>query len=275
LVIGSFPKIFGLIIRVSEVPSWFLKTSMFLPVAVSFVPLSEVKVSEKSMKGTPRAKAIIPFVTVFFLANFFVAEEIEKLKAGVVRVTVTTREGKQKVGGGFIARLEADAVHIVTASHVVEGTRDIEVEFFTMRNQPVPAKVIRMEGGDPKGIAVLFVKGRIPPGTVVHALASSVSARDGEAVSAIGFPGITNMPWAVITGNKVGQDGRTIVFSGPVDEGNSGGPLIKDGKVIGVVTEVGERLAYAVPTEIVTYILKGWGVDGAAQSGCATNLWVG
>ncbi len=78
---------------------------------------------------------------------------IENIKKGVVKIMATTFEGRRKVGAGFIVRIEHGAVYILTAAHVVEGGKDVEVEFFTQRNRPIPAKIIRLEGGDPQGIA--------------------------------------------------------------------------------------------------------------------------
>ena len=77
-------------------------------------------------------------------------------------------------------------------------------------------------------------------------------------MTTIGFPQISRVAWAVIKGDIVGQVGKTIVFSGAVDEGNSGGPLMKEGQVIGVVTEVTEQFAYAIPTLIAQYVVRGW-----------------
>jgi hypothetical protein len=54
----------------------------------------------------------------------------------------------------------------------------------------------------------------------------------------IGFPRTPAVPWAVTPGVVTGQDGEYLVFSGAAAEGNSGGPVLFNGKVIGVVTEV-------------------------------------
>jgi S1-C subfamily serine protease len=185
---------------------------------------------------------------------------IESLKKSVVKIKVTTFEEKQKVGTGFIVRLEQDAVYIVTAAHVVEGTREIKVEFFTRRNRLIPADVIGLEGGDPQGLAVLLVGENIPSGLLALKLTSSGFIQGGESVTTIGFRRVPYVSWGVIQGNIVGQEGKTIIFSGPVDEGNSGGPLMKEGQVIGIVTEVSGNLAYAIPTVIAQYVLRGWGV---------------
>jgi S1-C subfamily serine protease len=127
-------------------------------------------------------------------------------------------------------------VYIVTASHVVEGDRDPEVEFFTQRNQLMPGKVLQQEGRDPQGLAALAVQGNIPADVVVLKMNRGGPVRAGDPVTMIGFPDAGG-PWAVTKGEIVGRKAKSIVFSGAIEEGNSGGPLIHEGQVIGVVTE--------------------------------------
>jgi hypothetical protein len=193
------------------------------------------------------------------------AQTVESMLKGVVKVTVTTYEGKKRVGTGFIVRLESDVVYIMTASHVVEGARHIEVEFFTRKNRPTPGKVIGIEPLDPRGLAAVLVKQDIPKGLSVLKLTSSMRAGAGDTVTTIGFPRISEVPWAVIKGDIVGQVGKTISFAAPVDEGNSGGPLIKDNQVIGVITEVKDKFAYATPAVIAQLSLEGWGIKPAPE----------
>ena len=191
--------------------------------------------------------------------------DVETLKKGVVRVTATIEEGKAKVGTGFIVRRQANAAYIVTASHVVESARKVEVEFFTERNRYFLARVIGQEGGDPQGLAVLLVEKDVPPDTIVLQLNQGTQASAGDPVTMIGFPRIAGASWAVTKGEVVGRKAKAIVFSGAVDEGSSGGPLIKDNQVIGVVTEATEKFAYAVPTVIAHYVLETWGVKFGMQ----------
>ncbi len=191
--------------------------------------------------------------------------DVETLKKGVVRVTATIEEGKAKVGTGFIVRRQANAAYIVTASHVVESARKVEVEFFTERNRYFLARVIGQEGGDPQGLAVLLIEKNVPPDTIVLKLNQGTQASAGNPVTMIGFPRIAGASWAVTKGEVVGRKAKAIVFSGAVDEGSSGGPLIKDNQVIGVVTEATEKFAYAVPTVIAHYVLETWGVKFGMQ----------
>jgi formylglycine-generating enzyme required for sulfatase activity len=50
-------------------------------------------------------------------------------------------------------------------------------------------------------------------------------------------------------------------FQALVEEGHSGGPLLLNGGVIGVVSETRERLGYAVPASILSVALKGWRIE--------------
>ena len=67
---------------------------------------------------------LIVFMALFVRA--VPAQDLDVLKTGVVKVIADRR-----VGTGFVVHIEADSAYIVTASHVVEGSREIAVEFFT------------------------------------------------------------------------------------------------------------------------------------------------
>ena len=162
------------------------------------------------------------------------ADENEALKKGVVRV-VAQPEGKQSEGTGFIVKSQTGIVFIVTAAHVVGNDQAPRIEFYTGKNRTVPARIVRKEGGDDNnGLAVLAVQGEIPAHTVL-VLNQEKQIRPGDAVMVIGFPRKVGVSWAVTKGEIVGRRGKEIIVTGAVDEGNSGGPLVKDGVVIGVI----------------------------------------
>jgi hypothetical protein len=62
--------------------------------------------------------------------------------------------------------------------------------------------------------------------------------RRDATISTYGFPQ-GSADWAYTELTYSGQKGRDLVFSGNIQEGNSGGPLIKRGKVIGIITARG------------------------------------
>ena len=187
------------------------------------------------------------------------AQTIEELKKGVVKITARA-DGKIKVGTGFVVRLEKDAVYIVTASHVVEGDPQPKVVFRSKETKSFLAQVKGTKGRDPRGVAVLVVEDNVPQGLEALPVSSDFEINGGEEVTVIGFPRMPAVPWAVTPATVTGQDGEYLVFSGAAVEGNSGGPVLLNGKVIGVVTEVLPPFGYAVPISIVRLALRGWGV---------------
>jgi hypothetical protein len=212
-------------------------------------------------KGSGPLAALVPCLAMLacLLACESWAQEIETLKRGVVKVVTRSNGQIRSQGTGFIVRRESNALYVVTASHVAEGADEIGVEVFSARRL-FPARILGMEGGDPQGLAVLVVEGETPADVGVLIMNREATVQAGEPVTMIGFPRNVGVPWAVTKGALVGRRGRAIVFSGAVDEGNSGGPLIKDNQVVGVVTSAQGPYAYASPSLIAQYALESWGV---------------
>lgn len=183
--------------------------------------------------------------------------QIDDLKKGVVRVTAQS-EGLHRTGTGFIVRLDKHAAYIVTAAHVVEGDSKPKVTFFTDTLHSYQTKIIGLEGGNPKGLAALFVEGQLPSGLRELRLDTTAQVTGGEQVTLIGFPLPAAIPWTVTNGNISGLNGRDLTFQAPVEEGNSGGPLLLNGTVVGVIVEGRGQYGLAVPTEMLTLTLRGW-----------------
>lgn len=214
----------------------------------------------------------IPIVRIAFLAGAlcllspsFVphtpwAQVSDDLKRGVVKITAHVEGQQPKVGTGFVVRVDKDAAYIATAAHVIEGDPNPAVTFFPLPQQPLAAQVVGIEGGDQHGLAALRVAGPIPEGVVALALDHATRMAGGEAVAFIGFPRALP-PWTVSTGSLSGFKGPTLVFQALVEEGHSGGPLLLNGGVLGVVSDARERFGYAVPASILSVALKGWRIE--------------
>lgn len=216
-----------------------------------------MRFSIRTFRGSPPLRIALLVGVTGAMAAASTAQDTEALKTGVVKVMATAADGSQKIGTGFVVRRDGDAASVVTVSHVVEGAPKIDVEFFTRRNEWTPARVVGMEGADPRGLAALRVDGRIPPGVIALRMAGSGTLSGGEGIFTIGF---SLVPWGVISGAVIGYAGRMITFSTSGDSGDSGGPLIKDGLVIGVVTEVKGQVGYAAPAVIARSTVQGWGL---------------
>lgn len=187
------------------------------------------------------------------------AQDIAQIKKGVVKITAQV-EGKNKIGSGIIVKLEEDHVYIVTASHVIEGDQQPNVMFFSAPHRPFRARVLGLEGGNPAGLAALLIEGKIPPDLQALNLDQTTSVSGGEAITLIGFPQLEGSLWTVTTGTLSGRRGSALSFAGVADEGNSGGPVLFQGKVVGIVTQVGAKFNSAAPAMLARFALEGWGV---------------
>ncbi len=182
------------------------------------------------------------------------AQMFSDLKAAVVKITAEV-EGIPKAGTGFIVRLDQDATYIVTAAHVVAGDKHPEVEFFTSRYNPVSVIVIRQKVET--DIALLKAGGEknLPDGLSALSLAPSLPLEEGDNVSVIGIPRSLDT-WVVVERKIVQPTGLEIAFTGPIGEGNSGGPLIKDGQVVGMVIKDGREFGSAISAAIIKFFLE-------------------
>ena len=192
--------------------------------------------------------------------HFLWGQDIDDLKKGVVKITAHVEGQQPKVGTGFVVRVEKDAAYIVTAAHVIEGDPKPQITFLPQPQQPLTAQVIGIEGGDQHGLAALRVAGPIPESVVALALDHTTKVAGGEPVTFIGFPRALP-PWTVSTGSLSGLKGPTLAFQALVEEGHSGGPLLLNGGVIGVLSDARERLGYAVPASILSVALTGWHIE--------------
>jgi hypothetical protein len=187
--------------------------------------------------------------------------DLGELKKGVVKVTAQFSKA-EKVGTGFIAGQGKKHLFIVTASHVIEGEsevpRSIKVMFFTHQEESLTAHVVQKEGGDPKGLALLKVGGDLPDDVKILDWDTHSRFHGGEEVHVIGFPQIGGNAWAVTKGTLSGFDGPILKFSGAVEEGNSGGPLLYQGKVIGVIVEITRQFGNAKPSQIAQFTVENW-----------------
>ena len=204
-------------------------------------------------------------LVVFVLPQLFVdltpaqAQAIDELKEGVVKITATAA-GQKRVGTGFIVKIKDKTAYILTASHVVEGAA-LVVNFFTNPDKGYKGTTRNMQGGNPKGLAVITVQGSLPEDIRSLSLASNFEVKGGESATVIGFRRSPSIQWGVLQGVLTGQMGADLIVSGAGgNEGNSGGPILVNGKVVGVMTEVLDEIGYAVPASIIQIVLKGWGV---------------
>jgi hypothetical protein len=195
-----------------------------------------------------------------------VAQDEAELRAGVVKI-VSILDGKRRTGTGVAVKVDGTSVYIVTAAHVIEGDPKPKVEFFSRQNTLVSATVIKQDLR--YDLALLKVESPQPP--LVLKLETTAAPKTGDEVTTIGFPQ-TGGAWLISRADLAGRDGADFILSGgAIDEGNSGGPIIKGGKVIGVVQGLQGKFARAMPASMVVDMLDGWGIALAPEIGNSTS----
>ncbi len=217
-------------------------------------------------------------------------EIYERAASGVVRINATnnsTSSGSTSPFGGQQSALGSGFVidkagHIVTNYHVVEGASEVTVSF--SNRDTVKAEVV---GTDPStDLAVLRVETSASALTPLP-LGNSDVVRVGDAVVAIGNPfgldrtatsGIVSALQRLITAPNRFTIDHVIQTDAPINQGNSGGPLLNArGQVIGVNTQIetgsgtsatgNVGIGFAVPSntvkDAVAQLLRTGSVDHA------------
>ena len=188
------------------------------------------------------------------------AQSNEELKKSVVKITAIEGQ-KKKVGSGFIVKADSDAVYIVTAAHVVAGDSQPNVQFFTQQDVKIQVTVKHAEGSDdPTALALLVLrgKGNIPAGLTTMSLATATRVTSGDDIMVIGHPRGAG-DWAIIKGSIASREGRDLKVDANIDEGNSGGPIIHNGQVVGLIGGA-QRYGKGVTIGTIREYLEGHGV---------------
>lgn len=183
---------------------------------------------------------------------------VQRVQPAVVTVL---NQGQLGFGSGSGVIISEEG-YIVTNNHVIEGARELGVVFSDGRQ--VEAELIgTFELTD---LAVIQVDGPVP---AVAELGNSDALQPGARVIAIGSP-LGRFQNTVTTGivsalnRQVGPLTGLIQTDAPINQGNSGGPLLNSaGQVVGINTLVvrgdmsdAEGLGFAVPSSTVQAVAE-------------------
>ncbi len=187
------------------------------------------------------------------------AQDLDRAVSALVRIS-GERGGTPVRGSGFVVGLDRGKATIVTASHVIEGVERLSVTFAADLSEHFPAgDVLGMEAGHSRGLAVFQVRGEIPSGVTALSFETEVRPALGATLFLLGFPQRSATPR---TAQRVlsAPSGPLLLIDQGVGEGHSGGPVLQNGKVVGVVTDTDEQTTYAVNAVVAREALVGWGV---------------
>jgi len=170
-------------------------------------------------------------------------------------------------GTGFVVAVRSGQAYIVTCAHVVEGDPKPSVAFRAAPEERHSAEVRDLQVGRMDGLALLVVDS--PPANVRALEAVTNRAAAGTAVSVAGYPASLGS-FSVLPASIVSVQGTELYLAPVTGEGFSGGPVMLNGLVAGMVFGHGE-FGRAVPSAIVDVYLRGleirWGSDAPVSEG--------
>lgn len=192
------------------------------------------------------------------------AAQLDTAVSAVVRISGTRGDTPVR-GSGFVVGLDRDKATIVTAAHVIEGVQQIEVTFAVDVTASFHAVFVRMESRNPRGLAMLQVRGALPAGVSTLSFETEAQLPRGEDLFLLGFPEMATSP-LTLRRTYAGPDGNFLQLDQPVGEGFSGAPVLRRGKVVGVVMDEDPQLTFAVKALVTRDAVLGWGGELGGQS---------
>jgi ankyrin repeat protein len=164
-----------------------------------------------------------------------------------------------KVGAGVIVKLAGDEAYILTAAHVVEKKNEHMLQFYG-KQQEFKARVRKVERETPtKALAVIVVTGQgTLPATLRELVPNEqIDIRNSQPFKGIGFPN-QDIDWRSFKCNTRGLDGSDLLLDlSCIDEGMSGGPVLLDGDLVGLITDFDAAKGYARPAKNLGTYLEG------------------
>jgi Do/DeqQ family serine protease len=187
----------------------------------------------------------------------------------------------QNMGSGIIVRQNKDLYYVLTNNHVVDGASEIQVA--TMDGKEYAAELVGKDSRRDLSI-ISFKTGDSFP---LAALGNSDDVRVGDWAIAMGNPLGEQFAFSVTMGivSAVGRVGGPagnindfIQTDAPINQGNSGGPLVNiRGEVVGINTWIASNngggsvgLGFAIPINNAKR-----SIDEFIRSGSVNDGWLG
>lgn len=184
---------------------------------------------------------------------------IEKIYDAVFLIEATTKTGKSS-GSGFAYKKDAQNGYIITNAHVVANATSVTIT--NSNGETYDAKIL---GSDEYAdIAVLETEAKNV--TLLAAIGDSSKIELGDTIFTVGSP-LGSQYFGTVTKGIIAGKNRlvgsssirleVIQIDAPINEGNSGGPLVNiNGEVIGVnslkiATERIEGMGFSIPINTV------------------------
>ncbi len=166
-------------------------------------------------------------------------------------------------GAGFVVAVRAGRAYLLTCAHVVEGDPNPLVYFRVSQEARFPAEVRHLEGGRTDGLALLVVEN--PPANVRSLESAKSAVGAGTPVIVAGYP-VSVGAFTMLPGTVASVRGTELYLDRDTGEGFSGGPVVSNGSVAGMVFGHQGGFGKAIPSGILDIYLRGLDVIWAGDT---------
>jgi hypothetical protein len=169
---------------------------------------------------------------ILLLAHLPAWSQTAAWHAGIAKV-IPKSDLNRRPGTAFVVALRGGSAYLVTSAHVVEGDPSPQIEFVVDTDRTFRATVRHLEAGEERGLALLVVSS--PPAGVQALVDAGQSLPAlGTRVDVAGFPAPFGT-FTVVDTSIATRRGRDMILSRETGEGFSGGPVMRDGAVTGLI----------------------------------------
>jgi hypothetical protein len=176
----------------------------------------------------------------------------------------------------FVVAVKEGTAWLVTSAHVIAGDQTPTIEFAAAPGRLYNATIRAFEGDDERGLALLVVA-NVPAG--IKALprsADPIALRDSVSVG--GYPASVPALAQLNTSIEV-LSGRDLFLKDVTEEGFSGGPVLRNDAVVGIVYGHEGRRGKALGASSIVPFLEGndlvWATAKSSTGGGESSLAAG
>jgi plastocyanin len=170
-------------------------------------------------------------VSVLLGVGVCLSSQPSSWRSGIAKVSVRSNL-ERAPGTGFVVEVKNQTAFLLTSAHVVVGDASPHVDFVVDSYRSYTATVRAIEPDDERGLALLTVAN--PPADITVLNDRTKLPQLGEVVNIAGFSAAIGS-FSQLETALAALKGRDLYLARETDEGFSGGPVLQDGAIVGII----------------------------------------
>jgi hypothetical protein len=204
---------------------------------------------------------MIPRLARFATAALMYASPLLTAQTPPWQAAITQVKARDRSPGtGFVVAVHSGRAYLLTSAHVIGDDASPDVIFVSDADgSRLKAEVSHREAEDPRGLALLVIANP-PQGIRAIEPGQDLSFAPGVSVIVAGFPVVVGR-FTVLPASVASIRGRELFLAPETGEGLSGGPVLLEDRVVGVVFGREAGFGKALSAASVEPYLRGLGLN--------------